>query len=474
MGATTSTSLLQKGVTNNTVCKKTNDYQIVLGSINGMELSNTHIAKFVIEEDIFSLLPAACFDYTDDGTVFDSGNMYVGQTVYIQFAPMKMFNTETKVTSYSSMRMKIVAITNSRANNNGKTMYHITCVYDALGILGGVYPYPPKSIVELTNTATTESSVNAIKAQLNAGGLDATADISTTDAMIWINTRNKIYQAVNKFLNHSWVSEEDALLAYTSFVNDKSFNENSSTEEIEEAFTKHAVITSCNTLKQKTPEATYIPAKRKGEHANCFRFANITVKNNGGVTTIANDAYKQVGYVYDPLGITNVDEMYDFEVADTTINAKLTPQKIIFGMLKREFDNPEVNLTSNTTKIDTLYNYTNKIVDGGIHFPNTTHQYYDVAPAHNKAILASFFTTTIDLAFDVNQQSSAVIKSNALPYIGQKVTLDCSISDDIMSENYTGDYIVGQIKYVINNNETAICILTLIADGTYKKPNITE
>lgn len=474
MGATTSTSLLQRGISSNTVCNKTNDYQIVLGSITGLELQNSNISNFLISEDIFSLLPAASFDIVDDGTLFGSGDMYVGQTLYVQFSPMRMFNKETKITSYSSMRMKIVSIVNMHSNTDESTMYHVTCLYDALGVLGGVYPYPPRSIVELTDTAVKESSINAIKAQLNAGGLDATTDASSSDSMIWINTRNKIYQAVNKFLSHSWVSEEDALLAYTSFVNDKSFNENSSTDEIEAAFTKHALITSCNTLKLKSPEATYIPSKRKGEHANCFRFANATVKNCAGITTIMNDAYKQVEYTYDPLGILNKAEMFEFELADTVIGTNILDQKTIFGMLKREFDNPEVNMASNGSKIDTMYNYTSKITDAGIHFPETTHTYYDVAPAHNRAIIASFFNTVIDIIFDVNQQSEEVLNSNALPYIGQKVTLDCSVSDEELSENYSGDYIVAQIKYNIYNNEPAMCVLTLIADGTYKKPSLTK
>lgn len=473
MGATTSTSLLQRGIASNTVCNKTNDYQIVLGSINGLELPNTNIKNFLLSEDIFSLLPTLCFDMVDAGSFFDSGDMYVGQTIYAQFAPMRMFNKETKITTYSSMRMKIVSIINMHSNTDATTVYHITCVYDALGIMGGVYPYPPKSNVPIADNAATESSVNAIKAQLNAGGIDATADVSTTDSMIWINTRNKIYQAVNKFLNHSWVSEEDALLAYTSFVNDKTFNDKSNTDEIEAAFTKHATITSCNTLKLKSSEATYIPSKLKGEHANCFRFANATVKNRAGITTIVNDAYKQVEYTYDPLGILNEAEMFDFEVADDVIPKGLTQQKIIFGMLKRTFDNPEVTMAANGSKIDTLYNYTNKITDCGIHFPNTTHAYYDVAPAHNKAVLASFFNTAIDIVFDVNQQSEEVLQSNALPYIGQKVTLDCSFADEEISENYSGDYIVAQIKYNIYNNEPALCVLTLIADGTYKKPTLT-
>ena len=473
MGATTSTSLLQRGVPSNTVCNKTNDYQIVLGSIDGMELSNTNIKNFLLSEDIFSLLPTVCFDMNDSGALFSSGDMYVGQTLYVQFAPMKMFNKETKITTYSSMRMKIVSIVNLHSNTDSTTIYHVTCVYDALGILGGVYPYPPKSTVSVTNTITQESSVNAIKAQLNAGGIDAISYVTTTDSMIWINTRNKVYQAVNKFINHSWVSEEDALLAYTSFVNDKSFNEQSNTDEIEAAFTKRAIITSCNTLKSKSPEATYIPARRAGDHANCIRYANATVKSRGGITTIMNDAYKQVEYVYDPLGAANEAEMFSFEVADDFIAKGLTQQKLIYGMLKRTFDNPEISMANNSSKIDTLYNYTNKITDAGIHFPMTTHTYYDVAPAHNKAVLASFFSTAIDLVFDVNQQSKEVLKSNALPYIGQKVSLDCSDFDEEVSENYSGDYIVAQIKYNIYNNEPAMCVLTLIADGTYKKPSLT-
>nr|DAL39679.1 MAG TPA_asm: hypothetical protein [Caudoviricetes sp.] len=67
--ATTYSSLLQKGITNNVVCNKTNDYQIVLGAIDGIEIPNTVISSFMIEEDIFSLLPAASFTMTDERKV---------------------------------------------------------------------------------------------------------------------------------------------------------------------------------------------------------------------------------------------------------------------------------------------------------------------------------------------------------------------------------------------------------------------
>ena len=63
--ATTYSSLLQKGITNNVVCNKTNDYQVVLGAIDGIEIPNTNIASFMIEEDLFSLLPAASFTMSD-------------------------------------------------------------------------------------------------------------------------------------------------------------------------------------------------------------------------------------------------------------------------------------------------------------------------------------------------------------------------------------------------------------------------
>lgn len=472
--ATTTTSLFQRGSTTNTVCNLTNDYQVVLGSINGAAIPNTAIVNFILEEDLFSLLPAASFTIVDNSRYFDSGDIYVGQTVYIQFSPKRMFAQTSKITTYSSTRMKIVAINAGRANMTGNTQYTVTCVYDALGILAAVQPYPPKSIVQTALDAPSETSINAIKAQLNAGGIDATAKLTTSDSMIWLNTRNKVYQAVNKILNHSWVSESDALLAYTSFVDDKHFNENSSNDTIEEAFTKTAIITSCETLAKKSSESTYIPAKRKGEHANCFRFASAFIRNYAGVSTIKNDAYKQLAYVYDPLGTINFDKMSDFEQADVSISNYTSLQKprFVIGMLKREFDNPEVTMASNTSKIDSLYDYNTQIVDGGIHFAQT-HQNYDVAPAHNKAILASFFNTAIDITFEVNQQNAKAMQSNSLPYIGQKVTIDFSNSDTEISENYSGDYIVAQLKYIINNNEPAKCVMTIVADGTYKKPTLT-
>lgn len=431
--ATTHSSLLQKGITNNVVCNRTNDYQIVLGAIDGIEIPNTDIASFIIEEDIFSLLPAACFSMSDAGRFFDSGDMYVGQTVYIQFTPMRMYAEDSKISSYVSMRMKIVSIDSTRNNMTGTTAYIVTCLYDALATLSSVYAYPPKSVIQLSTL--TESSVNAIKAQLNAGGLDAISNVSTTDTMTWLNTHNKVYQCVNKLLSHSWISDNDALLTYTSFVNDKSFDENSSNEEIEEAFTKAAIITSCNTLAQQTSEATYIPAKRTGEHPNCYRYASAFVRNHAGVSTIKNEAYAQTEYMFDPLGVLSIDTLTKFESADLALSNLLT-NRFVAGALKTTYNNPEVSMAGKSSKIQSLYDITNNVIDTGYHMPST-HSHYDVAPAHNRAILASFFNMTIDLTFDVNQQNADVLLTNALPHIGQKVTLDCGNSDEELSENYT-------------------------------------
>lgn len=467
--ATTYSSLLQKGITNNVVCNKTNDYQIVLGAIDGVEIPNTNIASFMIEEDLFSLLPAASFTMSDAGRFFDSGDMYVGQTVYVQFTPMRMYAEDDKVPSYVSMRMKIVSIDSTRNNMTGTTAYIVTCLYDALATFASVYTYPPKSIIQFSTN--TETSVNAIKAQLNAGGLDAISNVSTTDSMIWLNTNNKVYQCVNKFLSHSWISDNDALLTYTSFVNDKSFDENSSKEEIEEAFTKAATITSCKTLAQQTSEATYIPAKRTGEHPNCYRYASAFVRNHAGVSTIKNEAYTQTEYMFNPLGVLNADTLTDFSSADLALSNLLTG-RFVTGALKTTYSNPEISLASKSSKIQSLYEVTNNSIDVGYHMPNT-HAHYDVAPAHNRAILASFFNMTIDLTFDVNQQNDEVLLTNTLPHIGQKVVLDCGNSDEELSENYTGNYIIAQLKYVISDNQTAKCVVTLVSDGTNKKPNLT-
>ena len=395
--------------------------------------------------------------------------MYVGQTVYIQFTPMRMYAEDNKAPSYVSMRMKIVSIDATRNNMTGTTAYVITCLYDALATLVSVYAYPPKSIIQfLTNT---ETSVNAIKAQLNAGGLDAISNISTSDSMTWLNTNNKVYQCVNKFLSHSWISDNDAMLTYTSFVNDKSFDKDSNNEEIEEAFTKAAIITSCNTLAQQTSEATYIPAKRTGEHPNCYRYASAFVRNHAGVSTIKNEAYAQTEYMFNPLGILNADTLIDFSFADLALSNLLT-NRFVTGALKTTYNNPETGMASKSSKIQSLFELTNNSIDVGYHMPNT-HAHYDVAPAHNRAILASFFNMTIDLTFDVNQQNNDVLLTNTLPHIGQKVTLDCGNSDEELSENYTGDYIVAQLKYVISDNQTAKCVVTLASDGTNKKPNLT-
>ena len=135
--------------------------------------------------------------------------------------------------------------------------------------------------------------------------------------------------------------------------------------------------------------------------------------------------------------------------------------------VKIEYDNPEPTMANNVSKIPDLFEGTNKLTSCGMHFYEDTHAHYDVAPAHNKAIISSFFTNSIELLFDINQQVDAAYIDNRLPHVGQKVHLDTQAEDNIVSPAYTGDYIVAQVRFAVRANASTICALILISDGTY-------
>lgn len=465
------TALLQKGVSTNTVCNQFTECQVVLDSINGTQIPMSAITQLTLFEDIFSLLPTAMIDITDSGNYFNLGDLHVGQTVYIQYKPTKNFAKETAKPSYISTRMKIIAVNVEQNLNSLQHNYHIVCCYDALKILSSTVPYPQRTGLSSLTISNEEYSTYAIMAQLAAGGLSVSESVESNDKMKWINSRHKICECVNKFLDHSWISEDDAMLAFTTMVNNTSFNEKSTEQQIEEAFNANTKISSCKTLKDSTATAYYISAKNPN-NVNSIRYSKISVNNKAGLTTLKN-AYKQVEYVYTPMNeydLSMLDER-EFEFADeVTDNLNANSLKNIYNKSIRKivYDNPEVTLSTNSSKIENLYDGTNNLVSCGMHFYEDTHAHYDVAPAHNKAIISSFFTNTVELLFDINQQVDNAYIDNRLPYVGQKVHLDTKSEENSISPTYTGDYIVAQVRFFIQANSSTICALILISDGTYK------
>lgn len=461
---------MQKGVNTNTVCTQFTEYQVVLNSINGEQIPKSAIMKLTLFEDIFSLLPTAVIDMTDSGEYFNIGDLKVGQTLYIQYKPSKNFASEKARPSYISTRMKIISMNAEQNLNTLQHNYHIVCCYDALKILSSTVPYPQRSELASLNFVAEEYSVYAIMAQLAAGGLSVSEYVNSNDKMKWINTRHKISECVNKFLDHSWIAEDDAMLAFTTMVNNTSFNEKSTEQQIEEAFNASTKISSCKTLKNSIATAYYISAKNTN-NTNGIRYSKISVNNKAGITTLKN-AYKQVEYIYTPMGAYDTDMLneLEFQFADEAMDSvNLNSFNNIYnmGIRKIEYDNVEPVMASNSSKIADLYETTNTLTSCGMHFYDDTHAHYDVAPAHNKAIIHSFFTNAIELLFDINQQVDEAYIDNTLPYVGQKVHLDTRSEDNVVSLAYTGDYIVAQVRYAIQSNMSTICALVLISDGTY-------
>lgn len=471
MSNNNTTALMQKGVSTNTVCKQFTECQVVLDSINGTLIPMSSIVGLTLFEDIFSLLPTAVIDITDSGDYFNVGDLHVGQTLYIQYKPSKNYASEKARPSYISTRMKIISVNAEQNLNTLQHNYHIVCCYDALKVLSSTVPYPQRSELSALKISAEEYSVYAIMAQLAAGGLSVTEYIDSDDKMKWINTRHKICECVNKFLDHSWIAEDDAMLAFTTMVNNTAFNEKSSEQQIEEAFNAATKISSCKTLRDSAPTAYYISAKNP-KNINSIRYSKISVNNKAGITTL-KDAYKQVEYVYTPMGMFDTDMLneLEFQFADEVMdNANLKSFKNIYnqGIRKIEYNNPEPTMASNVSKIPDLFEGTNKLTSCGMHFYEDTHAHYDVAPAHNKAIISSFFANSVELLFDINQQVDEAYIDNRLPYVGQKVHLDTQSEDNVVSQAYTGDYIVAQVRFVVRANASTICALILISDGTYK------
>ena len=190
----------------NTVYNQINDVLIALDSVDGTIIAKSNIFDFALFEDLFTLLPSARFNLKDAAGDVHDNTLYIGQTVYIMYKPVKAFNTGDSATKYIAVKMKIIQLSVISMLNSQQTVMHVECCYDALPVLSKVQPYPPK-LATPTVTKVKESSAAALRSILAAGGLDAHAEIATNDSMTWINTRNKIYECANKIIEHISRSE---------------------------------------------------------------------------------------------------------------------------------------------------------------------------------------------------------------------------------------------------------------------------
>lgn len=468
------------------VAKSYNDISVIFDDpVDGIELfSQDMIVEMTFHEDIFSLLPFVTFTVLNKGNEFNEADSKltacIGRTIYVRYTPKIPHDYKNEHTPPAYIKTKLV-IQSIRQIHNPRSSDHawsFICVYDALQTFSNICPYPKRDEnAAMLQYTEPETSTSVIRNVLASGGLNCQVDVTSFDSMQWINSRQKIYKFVNKVLAHSWIDETDAMLVYTSFAGRALHRADEEDNDKKDYYEAGTHCTSCAKLMDQTPTVTYCSQTmhKVSDDTNTLFYTRLQLLEDGGITTLA-DAYTQEAVVYRP-DISNLLDFslqnpFEFEVADSNVPI-IIPPRYVSEVKRTKYANAGVMLGSNPGKIDSLYDCVNEKRDGGIHFAET-HEHYDVAPNHNKAVISSFFNTAIIMQIDYNTVEYDVLEKQLLPKIGQMVYLDCSSDEANKNLGYTGNYIVAGVTVEMRANgykrqQGAIVTVKLMSSGTYMK-----
>lgn len=468
------------------IAKAYNDVSVIFDDpVDGLEIfSQDMIVELTLHEDIFSLLPFVTFTVINTGAEFDEIDSKVtacvGKTIYLRYTPKIPHDYKNEHTPPAYIKTKLV-VQSIRQIHNPRSSEHcwsFICVYDALQTFSNIYPYPKRDVaMPLTQYSVPEPSTTVIRNVLAAGGLNCQVDVTSFDSMQWINSRQKINKFVNKVLAHSWIDESDAMLVYTSFAGRELHRADEEDNDKKEYYEAGTHCTSCATLMNQTPVTTYCSqtSHKLSSDNNTLFYTRLQLQEDGGITTLA-DAYSQEAVVYRP-DISNLIDIslqnpFEFADADSTMPI-IVPPRYASEVKRVKYANTGVQLGTNIGKIESLYDCINEKRDGGIHFAET-HEHYDVAPNHNRAVINSFFNTAIIMQIDYSTVEYEVLDKHLLPRIGQMIYLDCSSDSTHKNLGYSGNYIVAGVTIFMRANGDkrqlgATVAVRLMSSGTYLK-----
>lgn len=112
-------------------------------------------------------------------------------------------------------------------------------------------------------------------------------------------------------------------------------------------------------------------------------------------------------------------------------------------------------------------------ISNDVHFAQN-HQYYDLAPLHNKALIRRFFQVFASIIYDSNTQTLKDYEPNQRVKLSDKITIDFSGTSQNDVSVHTGDYIVASLVHTwVANGSYSINIIgvrdTITAEGSLIK-----
>jgi hypothetical protein len=454
---------------------------------SGARFNLDDIIKVEFDENLLSSLPKVILTLEDSGKYSYLRPLKIGDIIYAKLF-IGSANSDTKPPISIETKLTILSIQTDISNGIGDYHYQIICSLVNTEMFNNYVRYI---------SYHQETSIEVLEQLYNSLGLTFYRnDISTNDRQLWLNANNSYKNFIEKVLEHSFISNSDSLIVYTTINGDVK------ADTLLKMSTRNPTFTFINqaykqTLAQKNKEwnkATYIV------------YDSVNMGNNTGL--IRNKyGYNVTTTILDTTETLNTTE---FEINDS-VNVKDIVSGINLLMNKRSFTstsndigpakyssfknfdkneikcdkceytlpNKDLNLIKNghwlcpQCKNDNILN--NKGIypsysrqEGVIHWPDH-HDHYDVSPNINQLNYLSFFANFIQISYTVNKQDKAYLDnpSNTLN-LGDCIQIYFETNSSNQDKVNDGNYIITRIQHLYAKGNTYSIVLTCVSNGLNK------
>lgn len=401
---------------------------------SGVLIPTEKLESFTLNENIFGALPKLRLKFFDTGEYFKKINFVIGKKLYLKITPRPAENMKLDFvpapyieTVFTVQEVQTTFQPNIRYN------YTLDCTYGSLSFLSKIC-FWPKRMPPLDITPEYLSSKDVLlKVAGEAGFNKPTSQLTSEpqDKMNWLSTNYTYDQFIKKIVSHSWIDEDDAPFYYVD-KNGTFYLSSLRTCGEKAVVGRYMEITKLHQLQ----------LKNKNIESNYRGYAEGSVQNMG---FMANDGGNVAGtYVFNPMHTPIMDPRYLKPTSTHTIIPSFD-----MTMHYRKYT------SSSTTPafVNGLDNRSDasvanmKYLNNAFHFMEN-HQFYDVAPGHNKALIRRFFQVFADIVYNCNNQTKRDFEENQRVKLSDKINIEFSSG---LTQNdtsiHTGDYIVADLTH---------------------------
>lgn len=427
---------------------------------SGVLIPTEKLLSFSLSENIFGSLPELHIKFFDTGLYFRKINFVIGKKLYIKVTPRPAEGIKLDFTPAPYIESVFtVQDVQSTFQPNIRYNYTLDCTYGSLSFLSNICFWPRK-IAPLDLMPESLSSKEVLLQVAAAAGFDEPSSQYTNDPkdkMNWLSTNYTYEQFIKKIISHAWFGEDDAPFYYIDKAG-KFYLTSVRTCGDKSVVGRYMETTKLHQLQKNNNETTA---------SNYRAYSEGSVQNMG---FIVNDGgNKTASYVFNP--------MHGFELLSMK---PVVLTKMISGAFSipehyRKYSNSDTTppfVTGISNRATSNVQNINKI-SNDVHFAQN-HQYYDLAPLHNKALIRRFFQVFASIIYDSNTQTLKDYEPNQRVKLSDKITIDFSGTSQNDVSVHTGDYIVASLVHTwVANGSYSINIIgvrdTITAEGSLIK-----